>query len=71
MHVGTIGMPWGWDPPPKKNTKTHIFSCFGASKATTAMGEAIATDSLSMGPILGMGTPFSSMLMFSGPGFVR
>ena len=35
------------------------------------MGEAKATDSLSMGPNRGTGTLFSSILMFSGPVFGR
>ena len=33
------------------------------------MGEAIATDSLSMGPNRGLATPFKPDFMFSGPFF--
>ena len=46
-----------------------IFQGFGVSEATTAMGELVAVDTESKGPIRGMATQFSSDFMFSEPLF--
>ena len=67
-HASHMHPTWqhGAGGEPQKNINTLIFSRFGASKATTAIGEAIATDSLSMGPNRGMATRSASIRCFPG-----